>query len=239
MKNRLLILITLLPGISAISCADGNHEIRAKPDLSGIWMLSGRALEGELVMTDKAQAIQEAYDLLVDDPSLACEPASISRVWANPNVRIEFEQSADRILINYEFYDLRREIPMGDSNVVANVPSTKNVDGTRFSKMGSSFARYANDRLIIETTNHSAGFIRTSRGIPQAAQTMAIEELWLESEVLHLSLTYIDDTLFETPFVLTHEFTQTGEKNLPLYDCTDANYAWFEKLNAPQSGEIP
>jgi hypothetical protein len=215
------------------------HPAIAEPDFSGIWMLSGRALEGDLVMTDRARAIQEDYDLLVDDPSLACEPASISRVWANPNVRIEFIQSADRILVNYEFYDLRREIPIGGSEVVADVPSTKNVDGTRFSKMGSSFARYANDRLIIETTNHTAGFIRTSRGIPQSEQTAAFEVLWLEGEVLHLSLTYIDDTLFEAPFVLTHEFTRTGETNLPLYDCTDANYDWFEKLNAPQSGEFP
>jgi hypothetical protein len=131
-------------------------------------MLSGRALEGDLVMTDRARAIQEDSDLLVDDPSLACEPASISRVWANANVRIESVQSVDRILVSYEFYDLCREIPIDGSEVVADVPSTENVYGTRFSKLGSSFARYANDRLIIDTTNHTSGFIRTSRGIPRS-----------------------------------------------------------------------
>jgi hypothetical protein len=92
----------------------------AEPDLSGIWMLSGRAIEGELVMTEKALALQANYDLLVDDPSLYCEPASISRVWANPNVRIAFEQAADHVLISYEFYDLRRKIPLGDELVTSD-----------------------------------------------------------------------------------------------------------------------
>ena len=64
----------------------------AEPDLSGIWMLKGLAKEGDLQMTARALALQADYDLLVDDPSLYCEPASSSRVWANPNVRIAFDQ---------------------------------------------------------------------------------------------------------------------------------------------------
>jgi hypothetical protein len=44
--------------------------LNAAPDLSGVWMLSGRAQEGELAMTEEALRIQSEYDLLVDDPSL-------------------------------------------------------------------------------------------------------------------------------------------------------------------------
>ena len=55
-------------------------------------MLQGRAAERELALTDEGTRIQAAYDLLEDDPSLKCVPASISRVWANPNVRIGIEQ---------------------------------------------------------------------------------------------------------------------------------------------------
>ena len=69
-------------------------------------------------------------------------PASISRVWANPNVRIGIEQLAERVLISYEFFDLRRDIPLGDVSVMSATPSTRNLDGQYFKKMGSSHGRY-------------------------------------------------------------------------------------------------
>ena len=65
----------------------------AKPDLTGVWVLEGRAAERELVMTEKARSIQADYDLLNDDPSLEYDPASLSRVWANPNSRFKIEQA--------------------------------------------------------------------------------------------------------------------------------------------------
>ena len=222
--NRLMICVLL-----AVFCSPA----LAEPDLSGIWMLKGLAKEGELRMTGKALALQADYDLLVDDPSLYCEPASTSRVWANPNVRIAFDQQQDRVLISYEFYDLRREVPLGDERGMPNSPSTRNVDDVRFAKMGSSFGHYAADRLVIETRNHQAGYIRTSRGVPQSASTTTIEELWRRGENLLLRQTYYDDSLFEIPFVIDYEFFRTGEDALPLYECTDADYDWFEKLNAP------
>ena len=220
--------------ILALACA---APALAAPDLSGIWILSGRVTEGELLMTDRALAIQADYDLLVDDPSLYCEPASTSRVWANPNVRIAFDITDDHVLISYEFYDLRRRIPLGDESVMTDTPSTQNVSGTEFAKMGSSFARYEDDRLFIETRGHEAGYIRTSRGVPQSAQTVTTEELWREGDALKLRLTYVDETLFERPFVLNHTFERTGETEMPLYECTDASYDWFEKLNQTDSEE--
>ena len=51
----------------------------AEPDFSGVWVLKGRATERELVMTEKARNIMVEYDLLNDDPSLQCEPASLSQ----------------------------------------------------------------------------------------------------------------------------------------------------------------
>ena len=215
--------------ILAFSCP----VARAEPDLSGIWMLSGLAKEGELVMTDKALALQAEYDLLHDDPSLYCEPASISRVWANPNVRIAFEQAGDHVLIKYEFYDLRRRVPLGDASVMPSAPSTANVQGTAFDKMGSSFGRYEGDRLIIEARNHAPGYIRTSRGIPQSENTVSTEVLWRDGDLLKLRQTHVDETLFEMPFVVDYSFRRLDETTLPLYECTDANYDWFEKLNNP------
>jgi len=228
----MLLRLSLIAALLSLS-----SPLFAAPDLSGIWMLSGRPDEGELRMTAEALRIQSEYDLLVDDPSLYCVPASASRVWANPNVRIAFEQTDERVLISYEFYDLRRDIPLGDESVMSAMPSTQNVDGTYFQEMGSSFARYAGERLIIESRNHSAGYIRTSRGVPQSANTVAIEELWIDGDTLYLEQTYIDESLFAVPFVVTYPFERIEGSEIPLYECTDANYDWFNELNAPQEGE--
>jgi len=229
MYRRLLIAATLAGSPSA--------NALAQPDLSGIWMLFGRAVESELLMTPRALEIQADYDLLSDDPSLYCVPASTSRVWANPNVRIAFDQRDDHVLISYEFYDLRRTVALGGESVMPTAPSTVNVDGIAFAEMGSSFARYEDDRLIIKTRRHAPGYIRTSRGVPQSVNTTTIEELWIEGDELHLRQTYTDATLFEEPFVVDYRFRRTGETELPLYDCTDADYDWFEQLNAPQKTE--
>jgi hypothetical protein len=210
---------------------------RAEPNVSGVWVLEGRAAERELLMTLKALTIQAEYDLLHDDPSLECEPASLSRVWANPNSRFRIDQEADVIQIAYELFDLRRRIPVGDDSILSDTPSTKNLDGQYFQKMGSSFAWYEGDRLFIETRNHSFGYIRTSRGIPQSENTVATEELWLDGSTLHLKLTYEDDTLFKIPFIIDHRFEKVeGEEILP-YNCEGADYDWFDKLNVPQLGE--
>lgn len=209
------------------------QTLTAAPDLSGIWMLNLPDSESEIVFTAEGQRIQSEYDLLVDDPSLYCTPASASRIWANPNAPIKIEQTAQSILISYELFDLRREIPLGDESTLTDSPSTKNLNGDYFAEMGSSFARYEGERLIIESRQHAPGYIRTSRGIPQSAHTVAIEELWVEADTLHITHTYIDGTLFEQPFVLEYTFRRSDATELALYECTDANYDWFNELNTP------
>lgn len=209
----------------------------SEPDFNGVWMIKGRVAEHDLALTAAGKRIQDEYDLLEDDPSLFCVPASLSRVWANPNVGIGIEQGQDSILISYEFYDLRREIPLGDVSVMQNSPSTKNLHGAYFSEMGSSVARYEGDRLVIETRNHGPGYIRTSRGIPQSTKSVATEVFWLDGDTLKMTLTYVDETIFETPFIMDHEFRRLEDTEVSVYDCVDANYDWFEELNAPQKAE--
>ena len=209
----------------------------AEPDLTGVWVLGGRAVERELVMTDQARAIQSEYDLLNDDPSLKCVPASLSRVWANPNSRFKIEQAPAELQISYELFDLRRRIPVGDASALSDSPSTQNLDGRQFNEMGSSFAWYEGDRLFIETRNHAPGYIRTSRGIPQSATTIATEEFWRDGDVLKMTLTYVDDTLFEVPFVIDHEFERIEDAEILPYNCEGADYDWFEQLNKPGEGQ--
>jgi len=211
-----------------------SSSLAAAPDLTGIWTLNGPGTESEILLTEEGLRLQSEYDLLVDDPSLFCVPASTSRIWANPGARILIQQSEEAVLISYELFDLRRDIPIGDESVMSNMPSTKNITGTYFQEMGSSFARYVDERLIIESRNHSLGYIRTSRGIPQSRNTIANEVLRIEGDTLHLTHTYFDDTLYENPIVMDYFFRRTDESEITLYECTEANYDWFNELNAPK-----
>jgi len=214
-----------------------SSSLAAAPDLSGIWTLNGPGTESEILLTEEGLRLQSEYDLLVDDPSLFCVPASASRIWANPGARILIQQSEEAVLISYELFDLRRDIPIGDESVMSNMPSTKNITGTYFQEMGSSFARYVDERLIIESRNHSLGYIRTSRGIPQSRNTVTNEVLRIEGDTLHLTHTYFDDTLYENPIVMDYFFRRTDESEITLYECREANYDWFNELNAPKEEE--
>ena len=214
-----------------------SSSLAGAPDLTGIWTLNGPGTESEILLTEEGLRIQSEYDLLVDDPSLFCVPASASRIWANPGARILIQQSEEAVLISYELFDLRRDIPIGDESVMSNMPSTKNITGTYFQEMGSSFARYVDERLIIESRNHSLGYIRTSRGIPQSRNTIANEVLRIEGDTLHLTHTYFDDTLYENPIVMDYFFRRTDESEITLYECREANYDWFNELNAPKEEE--
>ena len=198
--------------------------------LDGIWVLDGPGTESEILLTEEGERLRIAYDLLEDDPSLYCTPASVARIWANPGSRVEIEQDEEHILISYELFDLRREIPFIKSSI-ADFPSTKNLEGTEFAQMGSSVAWYEGDRLIIESTNHIHGYIRTSRGIPQGSNTHAREELEVDGDILHITHTYTDASLFEQPLILQYSFNRLENVEIERYNCTDADYDWFIELN--------
>jgi len=221
MRKILFLSVYLLPS-----------ALFAVPDLDGIWLLDGPGTESEIILTVEGQRIRDSYDLLEDDPSLSCVPASASRVWANPGSRVEIVQEEDRILISYELFDLRREIPIGDTSVMTDSPSTRNLDGTYFPEMGSSFAHYEGDRLVIESRNHVHGYIRTSRGIPQGSDTITLEELEVNGDRLHITHTYSDETIFEEPLVLEYFLNRLSNVEVEPYNCTDADYDWFLELNA-------
>lgn len=218
--------------VIALLAISASAQVFGQADITGIWILDGPGTESEIRLTAIGDRIRSDYDLLADDPSLYCTPASSSRVWANPNAPIKIEQADDRVLISYELFDLRREIPLGAVSVMTDAPSTKNISGTFFAEMGSSFARYDGESLVIESRNHASGFIRTSRGIPQSPSTIAIEELRVDGDRLHITHTYIDEAIFEVPLVLEYFFRRADDMELATYNCTDANYDWFDELNA-------
>ena len=199
--------------------------------ISGVWLLNGPGSESAIQLTPLGEQIRSDYDLLIDDPSLSCTPASVSRIWANPNSRIKITELVDAIEISYELFDLRRHIPLGDPSVLSDSPSTRNLSGDLFAEMGSSFAFYEGATLIIESRNHAPGYIRTSRGIPQSPNTVAIEEIEVRDGELHITHTYRDESLFKMPLVLEYSFRRIEAEDVEIYSCTDADYDWFLELN--------
>ena len=199
--------------------------------LNGVWLLNLPDSESEIVFTEEGERVQSEYDLLADDPSLHCTPASTARIWANPNSRIKIEQLENEVRISYELFDLRRVIPISDGAAIDSTPSTQNLEGILFPEMGSSIAYYDGDSLILESRHHAPGYIRTSRGIPQGNETLAYEELRVENDVLYITHTYIDETLYKKPFVLNYNFRRLDVDDVDIYNCTDADYDWFLELN--------
>ena len=197
----------------------------------GYWEFSARPVETELLLTEHALSLQNEYDLLEDDPSLKCVPASLGRVWSTPSLLLQIISSEDRIDINYRMFDLRRTIPLAGSGLPHQV-STQNLDGDVFPEMGSSIAFPVGKSLVVYSDENAPGYVRTSVGIPQATTTVAVERFWLEdADTLKIELTYYDDALFEEPFSTTYTFERRDLDELGLYECMDADYDWFEQFH--------
>ncbi len=227
-KTRMLRLLFTAAFALITANVAASEEIEA---LNGVWLLNLPDSESEIVFTEEGDRIRGEYDLLSDDPSLHCTPASTARIWANPNSRIKIEQLEDEVRISYELFDLRRVIPFSDGTAIDSAPSTKNIEGKPFPEMGSSVAYHEGDSLILESRHHAPGYIRTSRGIPQGAETIAYEELRVEDGVLYITHTYIDETLYKKPLVLNYNFRRLDADDVDIYNCTDADYDWFLELN--------
>jgi hypothetical protein len=56
--------------------------------------------------------------------------------------------------------------------------------------------------------------------------------LEVEGDILHITHTYIDESIFEKPLVLEYFLRRADDAVLNVYDCTEANYNWFDELNA-------
>ena len=226
--QRQLVLIAILSGI---------QPALAAPALDGIWAMTGMGdiVFSELSQTSEGEARQAAYDLLEDDPSLQCIPASLTRVYSNPNSDIEIRIGDDEVQIDYELFDLRRTIPLGAGYQAGFPPSTRNLKGELFPTMGSSIARFDGDQLVVETRGYAPGYLKTSEGLPQSEATQSIEQFWREGDQLRLRVTYTDPLLLEAPYTFDYRFDPSPRDELGFYGCEpeSAGYDWFEKLNPP------
>lgn len=207
---------------------------QAQQPFEGVWILDRVVEETPAQLTAAGQRIQQAYDLLHDDPSLRCEPASLGRIWGNPNTRTGIHVVDGDLQIEHELFDIRRS-PSATGAPAAPVLA-HNLQGTEFTALGQQSYLVDGERLRITSTGHTKGYIRTGTGYPQGDGGSATETFWRDGDHLMLELVYRDPTLFDGEYRILHQLSSTGEAAVPVYSCTDGDYDWFEQLNAEAIG---
>lgn len=217
-----------------LSAALAANSVQAQQPFEGVWVLDRVVEETPAPLTAAGQALQQAYDLLNDDPSLRCEPASLGRIWGNPNSRTGIHIVDGQLQVEHELFDIRRN-PAALDSVVAPALA-RNIEGAEFTTLGQQRYQIEGDRLRIISTGHTAGYIRTGTGYPQGDGGSAVETFWRDGAYLMLELVYSDPILFEGEYRILHRLSSTGETSVPVYNCTDADYDWFEQLNADAIG---
>jgi hypothetical protein len=198
----------------------------AQHPVEGVWILKGIEVETPAALTAQGQAVQDAYDLLNDDPSLRCEAASLARVYGNPNTRTGISLVDGVLLVEHELFDIKRNIEPVGSEARMDYPA-----------FGTPVFELDGERIRVHSTGHSAGYIRTGTGYPQGAGGSVTETFWRDGDDLMVELVYTDPVMFSGEYRVLHRLFATGETSVPLYDCTDADYDWFEQLNAEATGE--
>lgn len=207
----------------------------AEPDIEGVWMLDGSFGAGGFTVstvdyTDEGQRRHDAFDILVDDPSLLCIPSGVSRIWDNPGSPIEFQLSDDRVDIVFEMFDLRRSIALNQpSHPLEAAPSTVNIDGQPMPTMGHSIGWYEDDELIVDTLAYAPGFITTIRRyIPQSAALRSIERFYRDGDRLALEITYMDPITLRAPVVFEYRLRRS-DFDVVVYGCTPENAGYEDR----------
>jgi hypothetical protein len=138
-----------------------------RPNLSGTWTEADhQRFPGPAVPYNDAGRALQASARIADDPQIFCEPPGLVRQVASTPHAIRITQQADRVVIDYEEYGGRREIPLVAKGV-APAASGK-------SRLGTAVAHYDGDALVIETTGLLGSWI-SPHGDQFSDQTTTIE----------------------------------------------------------------
>ncbi len=201
-------------------------DLGAQQTVEGVWMLDRIEAETPAPLTTRGLTAQHAYDLLNDDPSLRCEAASLARVYGNPNTRTGIRLGDGVLVVEHELFDIKRNIlPLGAEAYL------------EYPAFGTQVFEVDGERIRVHSTDHGAGYIRTGTGYPQGAGGSVTETFWRDGADLMVELVYTDPVMFDGEYRILHRLQSTGDETVPVYNCTDADYDWFEQLNAEAIGE--
>ena len=218
---RKIVLVLLVCSISRAN-AQGKRA-----QLDGVWILSGSPTI-EMTLTPAGEAARARYDYLKDDPAMQCIPASFTRVMHTPSPPIEVRQHKNEVLINYEFMDIHRRVPIAAGLPLAKAP----VSVPKHPHLGRSVARYEGDVLLIETIGQRAGILDTlgAPGLVQSEKMRTEERFIPDGERMRVVITHHDPAYYEK-LVVTYPYQRLPDGEILPWECVpeEANYKRFQE----------
>lgn len=187
----------------------GTADRAVRPDLAGPWMRDrssrsaapgpGDERPGEELFTPEGLAAQTAYDPRFDDPSLACNGASIARLWSELGTPTDIEQYDDRVIIHHEYMDTERIIPLGTREHPTDLTS---------SQFGHSVGWYEGLTLVIDTVGFTAGVLIPQPGVLHSEALHMVEHLTSTPREGALQLEWLaeDPEYFKSPIAGSGRF---------------------------------
>ena len=161
-------------------------------------------------LTAEAQAFNDTFDMLTDDPLFNCAPKGVPAIMSNP-YPIEFVDRGDTIEVRIEEYDLLRTIYMDPAT--APPPSA--------SLLGHSTGRWEGETLVVETTRVNWGHL-DGRGVPMSEQAVIVERFTPTEggARLEYEVTVTDPTNLTEPVVMGKSWVYLPDVRVEPYECT-------------------
>ncbi|MGI9259765.1 MAG: DUF6152 family protein [Gammaproteobacteria bacterium] len=163
------------------------------------------------VLNEAGQAALAAYDPVLDDPSLDCDPVSIVRLWGNGNLT-QITQEEHQVTIQHEWMDARRIVHLGMSEHPSELPD--NV-------LGHSIGWYEGNTFVVDTVGYPNGVLHQHPGLPHSDKLHTIERLTLSESGDSFELAYVaeDEDYFIDQLTGSRSFVASSEA-MREYNCT-------------------
>ena len=213
------------------------------PNFAGVWGEGGRAASGTgaagmgagmaagmgmgptlggpnrfaWVLTEAGQRALEAYDPIVDDPSIHCKPPSLTRLWGTGNPT-EITQEDEVFTIHHEWLDVVRTVYLG---------LTEHPEGTADRVMGHSIGWYEGSTLVIDTVAYEPSVLFQFPGLPTSNQLHTVERLTLseDGQNFEISWTAEDSAYFTEQLSGASRPLQRLNTTIRPYNCVPMEVA--------------
>lgn len=180
--------------------------------IAGTWTMKRFAVsnyEGQL--TEAGERARAAFDPVVDDPAIYCDPTSPVRFWVNVNEPFEIRIEGEAVVIDNRFMDSRRIVHLDETATPAEVAR---------STMGYSTGHFEGAALVVSTDRFSAAALEPRFGVMHTQDLELGERLEVDEASGELKITWVidDPAYFKAPVTQEERYVRSA-KNPEPYDC--------------------
>lgn len=175
-----------------------------------VWILPQVNFEVDFPLTEFAQTARDAWDPLVDDPALRCEPPGMPAMMDGP-YPVQFIDQGDSILVRLEEWDGSRTIHMQPDSDTSTITA---------SHYGYSTGHWEGNTLVVRTTRVNAPHV-DDLGTPFSEAAEIIERMTLSDDerTLEYEATVTDPRTFTGPAELRGTFVWRPGEQIKEFNC--------------------